>query len=315
MSQSPEHVISYTALVFELAPTAGAAVPMEAHLLPPGPFRADDGRPYDCSGWHLDAVIAGRVAARMAARRNDTLICYEHQDLRAEWNGQKVLAAGWFKTLEWRDAKGLYATNIAWVSEAAQEIEKKQYRYISAFFSYYPATGEVLEILSVALTNTPALDGLDALADLARKLTEEKTMPDPNVAALTVERDGLSTQVASLTAERDGLKTSMAALTAKVAALETEASKAALAKETEARAALVKDGNDKGWLEPSLNDWAATQSVASLSAYRDKKAPVLDPGRQGGKGDGAATAALSKEEAEVAARMGVSHEAFAKAKG
>ncbi len=289
-------------------------VPIDAHLLPPGPFRAVDGRPYDCDAWQLDASIAARVIERMANRANDVLIDYEHQSLRTELNGQPVLAAGWFKTLSWRDAKGLYATAIDWTADAAERIGKKQYRYISAFFSYYASTGEVLEILSVALTNTPGLDGLDALstrAALSRSVfstppTKEKVNMDPKdeqIAALTSQVATLqpeAAKVAALTAERDTAVTALAALTNQV--------------EKDKHTALLTAALSDGRLAPAQKAWAEKQSLAALTEYLEASKPLVDQSRQvdpkaeqGGHG-------LTEVELAACTRMGVTPEAFLAAK-
>lgn len=299
------------------------AVPTEAHLLPPGPFRAVDGRPFDCDAWALDAVIAKRVIERMAAQKNDVLIDYEHQSLLKEINGQPAPAAGWFKALAWRDA-GLYATGIAWTVDATECIAEKEYRYISAVFTYYPSTGEVLEIISVALTNTPALDGLDALsarAALSRSVFSPPPNPvkesemdkDQQIAALTVERDALKAQVAPAA-------TSMAALTAQVAALTTErdAAKTGLAALT-AQAEKDKHGElmtaalTDGRLAPAQKPWAEKQSLAVLSEFLDATAPIVTKDRQAPKGEQGG-AGLSEVELAACNRMGVTPEAFLAAK-
>lgn len=127
------------ALAFELVSGSDGVIPTEAHLLPPGPFRATDGRPSDCDAWQLDTAIAARVIALAAQQKNDILIDFDHQSLNKEWNGQRADAAGWIpRTLEWREGKGLYGTNIAWVGDTPQLIAQKKYRYISAVFSYRP---------------------------------------------------------------------------------------------------------------------------------------------------------------------------------
>lgn len=314
------------ALAFELLPSNGAA-PTEAHLLPAGTFRAIDGRPDDCDGWQLNAAIAGQVIARAAAQKTDILIDFEHQSLRAKDNGQRVEAAGWIpRTLEWREGKGLFATQIAWVGDTAQLIEKKQYRYISAVFAYYEKTGEVLEIISVALTNTPALDGLDALADLARKhsvlLTKEDAdMADKEaLAALTAEREGLKTQMAALTAERDGLKTQNAALTAerdtlktKVEAADKEKTEAALASEKAKHAELLQAALTDGRLVPAQKPWAEKQTLVALTEYLDATKPLSITQTQAGGKDGGGNG-LNQEEVAMCSRMGVSPEDFLKTK-
>lgn len=312
MSPNPKKLL-IAALAFELAPDAGGVVPTEAHLLPAGTFRAIDGRPYGCDGWMLDAAIAAQVIARAAAQKTDILIDFEHQSLRAEWNGQRVEAAGWIpRTFEWREGKGLFATQIAWVDDTAELIRKKKYRYISAVFSYYEKTGEVLEIISVALTNTPALDGLDALADLARKHSVLSTQEDADMAdkealaALTTERDGLKTQNAALTAERDTLKT-------KLEAVEKEKTEAALASEKAKHAEVLQAALSDGRLVPAQKPWAEKQTLAALTEYLDATSPVSliqkqADGKEGG-GNG-----LSQEEVAMCSRMGVSPEDFIKTK-
>ena len=221
MSAKP--AVKIASLAFEIS----SSVPGEAHLLPVGPFRAADGRPEDCEAWLLDATIAGNVIQRLRERKNDTLIDYEHQSLRSELNGQPVIAAGWFHDMQWRDGKGLYATGVDWTSTAKQRIADREYRYISAVFYYYSGTGEVLDIISTALTNTPAIDGLDGLDDddglaaLSKRFTlpnlnpenPDMAKPEEELAALRVTHANTETALAALTAERDSLKTSLAALT------------------------------------------------------------------------------------------------------
>lgn len=312
--------VSTASLSFMLEPgepdAAGLAkVPTEAHLLPPGPFRAVDGRPYDCEAWQLDAVIAKRVIERLARQKNDVLIDYEHQSLRCEYNGQPAPAAGWFKALTWRDT-GLYATGIAWTTDASERIAEKEYRYISAMFSYYTATGEVLEIISVALTNTPALDGLDALsarAALSRSVFSTPPTPptkdgqtmdkDEQIAALSKKLAVLepeAAKVAALTAERD---TAVAAL----AAVNVKAEKD---KHTELLTAALSDGR----LAPAQKAWAEKQSLAALTEYLDVSHPILDNTRQVDASADKGAAALTEVELATCTRMGVKPEDFLAAK-
>lgn len=305
-------------------------VPTQAHLLPPGPFRAVDGRPYDCEAWQLDATIAQRVIERLAGQKNDVLIDYEHQSLRAEFNGQKVPAAGWFKVLEWQSA-GLYATSIGWTPDAQALIAKKEYRYISAVFSYYSNTGEVLEIISVALTNTPALDGLDALsarAALSRSafstnttnLTKEEGEnmdKDQQIAALSAKVATLepqAAQVAALTAERDAQVAKLAALTTErdtaQAALTALTAKADQDKHAELLTAALTDGR----LAPAQKAWAEKQSLVQLTEYLGATAPLVDKTRQADQKDGQGDESLTAVELATCTRMGVSPKDFLAAK-
>jgi phage I-like protein len=324
---------NFAALTFELVPGADG-ITTEAHLLPVGPFRSTDTRPVECAAWQLDAAIAARIIARAAARKTDTVIVYEHQDLHSKTNGQKVLAAGWVpNSFEWREGKGLYAVNISWTGDAKREIANKLIRYVSSLFYYDAITGEVLEIVSIALTNTPGLDGLDALADLARKFstagglppgntTGDEDMPDEKqLAALAAERDVEKQKVAALTADLDKSKTQVAALTAerdalatKVAAVDKEKADAALAadkdKHTELMAAALTDGR----LVPAQKVWAEKQSLAALTEYLEATKPIAALARQvEGKG-AAGSHGLNDVELAACTRAGLTPEEFAKNK-
>ncbi len=64
--------------------------------------------------------------------------------------------------MEWREGAGLYATGVEWTDNAAAMIAAGEYKFISPVFAYNKR-GEVLELLHAALTNTLALDGMDAV--------------------------------------------------------------------------------------------------------------------------------------------------------
>ena len=131
-------------------------------LLPAGTFRAADGRPADIAGWVLTQVIADRVIAQFDKRKNDTVIDFEHQSFNASHNGKQAPAAGWFNTISF-GAGGMFAENVEMTAKAQQMIAAKEYRYVSSVFQYDPNTGAVLNIINAALTNTPALDGMQGL--------------------------------------------------------------------------------------------------------------------------------------------------------
>lgn len=133
-------------------------------LLPFGNFRSVDGRPRNLPAWRVDTGIAADVIARLRQRANDIVIDYEHQTHHAEENGRPAPAAGWFKRLEWREGIGLFATDVRWTAAASAMIHAGEYKYLSPVFSFDPRSGHVQEILSAGLTNSPALDGMVAVA-------------------------------------------------------------------------------------------------------------------------------------------------------
>lgn len=323
----PKPLPRFASLAFEIAPSD--SVPNEAHLLPPGTFRAEDGRPEGIAGWQLDALTAQRVIERLRSRKNDTLIDYEHQSLLAKSNGKPVVAAGWFHDMEFRDGKGLYATGIEWTANAKQHIASREYRYISAVF-FYTGSGEVFDVVSVALTNTPALDGLDSLdAGELASLTKRFSLPNPEtenddmatpqeeLAALKVTHANTEQSLAALTAERDTLKTSLAALTTErdnlktqVVALTQEKADAAQAAEQQKHTDLLNAALTDGRLTPAQKPWAEKQSLAALSEYLGATNPLPITKPQVGDGHNPQTAALTSEQKKIAESMGVSEADF-----
>ena len=53
---------------------------------------------------------------------------------------------------------------MQWTARAKGFIDGDEYRFISPVFRYNPKTGEITELLHVALVNTPALDGMAQVA-------------------------------------------------------------------------------------------------------------------------------------------------------
>lgn len=134
----------------------------EMQLFPAGRFRARDGRPAEVTeGWYIDGAIAANLIAAANQRATDYVIDYDHQTLRARQNGQPAPAAGWFKQLEWREGVGLFAIAPGWTPPAAAGIEQKEYRYCSPVFTYDKITGHVTGLWMAAITNDPAIDGMD----------------------------------------------------------------------------------------------------------------------------------------------------------
>lgn len=132
----------------------------EIQLFPAGEFRARDGRPEDVPCWVMDEAAATALVAQTAARQTPISIDYEHASLTAAKTGAIAPASGWFSTLEWRPGDGLYAVGVDWTERAATMIAAREYRFISPVFAY-DKDGRPTCLISAALTNNPALDGMD----------------------------------------------------------------------------------------------------------------------------------------------------------
>lgn len=130
-------------------------------LTPGQDFTPSDGRAMDVPAWRINAAIATQVIDRFDAAQ-PPVIDYEHQTLHKEANGQPAPAAGWIHGLRWAEGSGLFA-EVEFTARALQAIASGEYRYFSPVFLYAEGTGEVLKVTMGALTNHPAIHGMQAL--------------------------------------------------------------------------------------------------------------------------------------------------------
>ncbi|MGU5779033.1 phage protease [Aeromonas caviae] len=339
-------------------------------LLPVGPFKARDGRPFDVPGghWQLDKTIATTLINRAKALGQDILIDYDHQTLNVEKTGKEAPAAGWYNgdEIEWREGQGLFI-KPRWTERAAALVAAKEYRFLSAVFPY-DAQGRPLELRMTAITNDPGVVGMQALAALSAQLiqpgqpatlTKENSMNEllkKLLAKLGIELTGDPTdeQLQKALTELDSLqasakkapeleaalsaeKTALAALKAQPGgqvdlaqfvpvatynALVTQVAALTAQVDTTDAATLIKEARTEGKVvaaeEEYLTAYAAQKGVAALKALLEPRpaiaaltasqtAAVTLPQK---KGD----AVLSAEDKYAADQLGISHEAFAKAK-
>ncbi len=141
------------------------------HIIPAGTTHGRDGRgPYRLV--NPQAVIE---ASRKRQGKTRMLIDYEHQSMHAERNGKPVPAAGWIVGMQAR-ATGIWALT-EWTEKAAAHIREREYSYVSPVL-LTDRKGEILRVLNVALTNSPNLETLTALSrEELRMKTEKTAMP------------------------------------------------------------------------------------------------------------------------------------------
>lgn len=325
---------------------AGGPAPGRIQLFPMGEFSARDGRPGTLKGvkvnaWKLDAALAAAVIARWQQRETPLVVDYEHQTIHATENGKPAPAAGWIESLE-VGADGLYAT-VKWTDAARAFIQADEYRYISPVFSFNPETGAVLELKSAALTNYPALDGMDAVTaraeddppmkketlealrhffDLAADADEDaalaalKAQGQPLAAMLTAAKETAPdpaqyVPAAMLAAAQE----KNAALAAKVKELEGNGALAALTAEIDAALA-------DGRLPKSCEAWAKATAKTHPDAVKSYIASSVPPiaaltSTQTGGTPPAGTphvAALTDEERYACAQLGMTGAEFLEVK-
>jgi phage I-like protein len=299
----------------------------EIQLMPAGPFRGVDGRPSDVEAWELNPVTAAVWLAELRLRKTYLVIDYEHQTLLSADNGKPAPAAGWFTGagLEIRNGE-LWATDVRWTGAAKAAIEAEEYLYISPVFTYDLKTGEVTGLINAALTNSPAIDGMEqvlrAAASQFAQQQEHDVDPKELRKALGLPEDATDEQVlaackqrtakvAELEGQNTELETQLAAATQQTAAAgepdparyvpiaafnEMRDSVAALSQQItgDKVESLVTAALNDGRLLPSQKDWATSlgkKDLAALTAYLESASPIAGLRQGQTDGDPNATAA------------------------
>lgn len=131
-------------------------------VLPIGQLEMRDGRgPFVVQDkTHADRIVA---ATKAYAGAQDLPIDYDHQThfSAVQGVGGTAPAAGWVKAVT-AEADGIWF-EVDWTPAARAKLEAKEYRYISPLFGH-TADGRVTRLFNAGLTNTPAINGLGAIA-------------------------------------------------------------------------------------------------------------------------------------------------------
>lgn len=316
-------------------------------LLPYGKFRATDGRPTDVEAWYVTDTNGADVVALANNQRNPLPIDYEHQIIHSLKNGKEAPSAGWMEYFYFTP-QGIFA-DVRWTDKAADYIKNGEYRYISAVFAY-DTDGYVRKIFHAALTNTPALDGMDeAMVAASVNLLQEDNPMDKKllaalctlfalkadaseaditekVAALSAAKGDSTVDVLDVYAKLAEKEQSVAALSTEVgnpdpakfvpvdqvAALQADFNALKTSVEADKKEALITAALSQGKLAPALKDWAQSLSVEALSAYLEK-APAMAAlsGEPQAKADPEQkVAALSAAEQAAARALGMTEAEF-----
>ena len=309
-------------------------------LLPYGKFRATDGRPTDVEAWYVTDTNGADVVALANNQRNPLPIDYEHQIIHSLKNGKEAPSAGWMEYFYFTP-QGIFA-DVRWTDKAADYIKNGEYRYISAVFAY-DTDGYVRKIFHAALTNTPALDGMDEamVAASVNLLQEDNPMDKKLLAALCAlfalkadasEAD-ITEKVTALSAAKGDSPVDVLDVYAKlaekeqsVAALSTQVGNPDPAKfvpvdqvvalqadfnalktsvEADKKEALITAALSQGKLAPALKEWAESLSIEALTGYLDKATPIaaLAGGHQANEDPNKSNVVALTAEQQAAAKM------------
>lgn len=130
-----------------------SGVPTEIKILPLGRVHSQKG------DFNVDEESFELIRKQFKDRKLDLVIDYEHQTL----SDVQAPAGGWIKEL-YKGEDAIIA-KVEWTAKAAEYLKNKEYRYLSPVVLVRKRDQKATAIHSVALTNTPAIDGMFALVN------------------------------------------------------------------------------------------------------------------------------------------------------
>lgn len=133
-----------------------SSVPSEIKILPFGRVNSQKG------DFNVDDESVELIKKQFKSRRLDLVIDYEHQTL----SDIQAPAAGWIKDIYKGD--NAIIAKVEWTTKAKEYLKNKEYRYLSPVVIVRKKDQKAIAIHSVALTNTPAIDGMYAIVNSAK---------------------------------------------------------------------------------------------------------------------------------------------------
>jgi phage I-like protein len=133
---------------------AGAQAPEWVCLLPAGRLTTQDGLTY-----LVDEAGMASILAANTARGVELVIDYEHQT----HEGVEAPAAGWIKELAARP-DGLWG-RVQWNERGRAYVANREYRYLSPVIMVEQGSRRVVELLDVALTNSPRINNFPPITN------------------------------------------------------------------------------------------------------------------------------------------------------
>lgn len=283
-------------------------------VLPAGSFRAADGRPQNLKGWEL--INPDALLTKLAQRKNDVLIDYEHQILNAVTNGQPAPAAGWVKPngFEWRPEHGLFA-RPQWTARASQMIADGEYRFISPVFRFSPTSGEITDLLHIGLTNDPAIDGMQGVAAAASRMNGDPIPMNPELLKLLKLPENATEEdaIAALKTQQQSATQGADASAAAIAELASMMKQFVQQQTLNERENLIAANNKK--FTGAMKEWAKTAPIEALRAYINS-APDIDAlsksQTDGKEPENGKDTTLTADEIALCKQMGLTHEEYLK---
>lgn len=226
----------------------------------------------------MNAAAGQSVLAKMKELGRDSLnFDYGHAQLGFMQSYEAARSAGWFN-VEVRGEE-LWATNVNWTPTARKALADREFRYFSPALYLDRESGEVRELINIALTNIPAtkhqtpLVASQAPAGPAKDpstMTLEQLLAAfgvQNATQLAAKFQTLGSDNEKLVKAAGEMQAQLSAATAELATFKAEKTKAE-------KADYVAQLSTQGKLPPALRDWALGQDMSVLKSFADA-APVI----------------------------------------
>lgn len=123
-------------------------VPEIIRILPIGEVKSRKG------DFIVDDESVELIKLYFSERKVDLVIDYEHQSL----DNTQAPAAGWI--IEIGSEDGAVTAKVKWTDKAEEYLRNREYRYLSPVVLVRKSDRKAVAVQSVALTNTPAIDGM-----------------------------------------------------------------------------------------------------------------------------------------------------------
>ncbi|MCL4425751.1 MAG: phage protease [Firmicutes bacterium] len=151
-------------------------------LLPAGTVQSQKGT------FLVDELAIQEMLTDFSLKINDLVIDYEHQTL----TGEVAPAAGWIKEMIDRGPEGLWG-KVEWTPKAKEFLANREYRYFSPVVLVRKEDTRAIAIHSGALTNTPAIDGMEPIVNKF-SLKQKEDVQDMNLLEKLRQKLGLAAE-------------------------------------------------------------------------------------------------------------------------
>lgn len=204
-------------------------------------------------------------------RMLDLVVDYEHQTL----DNVQAPAAGWIKDID-ITSDGIYG-NVEWTPKAQEYLKNKEYKYLSPVVMVRKSDKKAVQLHSIGLTNTPAIDGMTPIVNSLGNDPEPPQEGTNNIEQLiealkkmlSLSPDATFGDISKKISE---LLNQNQTLELKVNAMQIEAHK----KEVDDLVLVAMKG---GKLIPPQKAWAERMALKDIDGFRDwlKTAPQIVP--------------------------------------